>query len=196
MQATDRPALLSAPIARLGRLTALLAVGLGLGACSSTAWKKDDKVYQKESFQSTETYSRLFDASTANTCEAARRALMSQGYVISTARADFVAGNKAFQPESDVHVQISFNVVCAPESKNGQVSTAYVNAIQDRYTLKKSPSSASVGVSAIGSLSIPLGSSDDSMVKVASETIPAGSFYDGFFASMQRYLHLQEAEEN
>ena len=39
-----------------------------------------------------------------------------------------------------------------------------------------------------GSLSSPLSASEDSLVKVASETIPAGAFYDRFFALMQRNL--------
>ncbi len=68
------------------------------------------------------------------------------------------------------------------------------NAIQDRYALKKSPNSATVGVAAFGSLSIPLAASDDSLVKVASETIPAGPFYDRFFALMQRNLAQQAGE--
>jgi hypothetical protein len=63
-----------------------------------------------------------------------------------------------------------------------------VNAVQDRYTLKKSNTSASVGLSVFGSLSLPIGSSDDSMVKVASETIPAGVFYQRFFALVEHYL--------
>jgi len=71
----------------------------------------------------------------------------------------------------------------------------YVNAIQDRYVLKKNPNSATVGVSAIGSVSIPLTPSEDSLVKVASETIPAGPFYDRFFVLMQRNLAPHEDEQ-
>jgi hypothetical protein len=51
-----------------------------------------------------------------------------------------------------------------------------------------------VGLAAIGSLSIPFTASDDSMVKVASETIPAGPFYDRFFALMQRFLRETSTE--
>src|SRR5688500_13574299 len=42
----------------------------------------------QEQFGSTATYSRLFDAPAAKTCEAARRALLSQGYIINRAAAD------------------------------------------------------------------------------------------------------------
>ena len=165
-----------------------------LAGCNTTS-PGSLKVYQSEGFQSDETFSRLFDAPVDLTCEAARRALLSQGYVVSVVKTDAINGSKSFQPQGDVHVQIEFHVVCAPEGQSGHLATAYVNALQDRYALKKSPNSASVGLAAIGSVSIPFTGSDDSMVKVASETIPAGPFYDRFFALMQRYLREQTATE-
>lgn len=176
----------------LPRLAAVAVLAL-VGGCKTTSGPI--KVYQDEGFESGETYSRLFDAPVEQTCEAARRALLSQGYVVSVLKADAVNGTKSFQPEGDIHVQIEFHVVCASDGGSGKIATAYVSALQDRYTLKKSPNSASVGVSAIGSVSIPFMSSDDSMVKVASETIPAGPFYDRFFTLMHRYLREQAASE-
>lgn len=178
--ATRRPA--RAVLA--GLLTPLLLAG-----CLSTPAARL-KVYQDERFTA-EDFSRLFDAPAEITCEAARRALLSQGYVVTVKRADAINGVKSFQPEGDVHVQIEFHVVCAAEGAGNKVATAYVNALQDRYALKKSNNSASLGVAAIGSVSIPLSSSEDSLVKVASETIPAGPFYDRFFALMQRYVREQ-----
>ena len=65
---------------------------------------------------------------------------------------------------------------------------AFANALHDRYALKKSPSSASVGVGVVGSVSLPFGASDDAMVKVASETITARDFYDRFFGLVAHYL--------
>ncbi|MCM8593933.1 DUF2242 domain-containing protein [Accumulibacter sp.] len=171
----------------LGLISMLLACG---GAPRSVT------VYQNERFEPSETFSRLFDASVEATCEAARRALLGQGYLLTAVRPDSLSATKNFQPEGDVHVQIVFNVVCAPEpSPAGSVTTAYVSAVQDRYVLKKSPNSASVGVAALGSLSIPLTASDDSLVRVASETIPAGQFYDRFFALMLRNLVAHPGDE-
>ena len=122
------------------------------------------------------------------TCEAARRALLSQGYIIGSARSDALTGAKRFQPEGEVHIEISFHVVCVPEGQDGALATAYVSAQQDRYVLKKVPNNTSVGVGMFGSISLPLSSSEDSLVKVGSETIPAGPFYDRYFALMQRLL--------
>ncbi len=174
-------------------LLAALLLGV-LPACGSTPGSRV-AVYQNERFEAGETFSRLFDAGVDATCEAARRALLSQGYLLTTVRPDAIAASKHFQPEGEVHVQIAFNVVCALEGSQGKLATAYVSAIQDRYALKKSSNSASVGVSALGSVSIPLTPSEDSLVKVASETIPAGPFYDRFFALMQRLLAQQVDEQ-
>ena len=45
-----------------------------------------------------------------------------------------------------------------------------------------------MGVGAIGSLSLPFSSSDDALVKVASETLTDERFYDRFFALIDRFL--------
>jgi hypothetical protein len=143
---------------------------------------------EPEAFGSTTTHSRRFETAPAYTCEAARRALLSQGFVITAADGERVNGRKYFQPEPEVHVQLEFHTVCAPDGRGGRATLAFVNALQDRYALKKSNNSASVGVGAIGSLSLPFTSSDDSLVKVASETITSAPFYDRFFTLLNRYL--------
>jgi hypothetical protein len=157
-----------------------------LAACSTTK----PTVYQGEEFSETSTFSHDFATSAPATCEAARRTLLSQGYIIKQAKADLVDGHKHFQPESDVHVEIEFHVVCAPNDGQGKSTTLFVSATQDRYALKKTNNSASVGLSVLGSVSMPIGSTSDSLVKVASETIPAGQFYDRFFGLIEHYLGL------
>jgi hypothetical protein len=177
---------------RPGRARGLLLAALlacTVAACGGAT--RNVTVYPSEDFAADETFARLFDASAEATCEAARRALLSQGYLLTAVKPDAVSASKNFQPQADVHVQIVFNVVCTSEAGHEELSTAYVSAIEDRYTLKKNPNSASVGVAAIGSLSIPVGANEDSLVKVASETIPAGPFYDRFFALMHRNLAQQ-----
>ena len=161
--------------------TAALAL---LSACSST----QPAAFQREEFQASNTFSRSFDGTEAQTCEAVRRALLSQGYVVLIANADLVNARKSFQPEHDSHVQIEFRVVCTAQRKGTRPTLAFVSALQDRYALKKSNNSASVGVGAIGSLSLPFTSGEDSLVKVASETIAASSFYDRFFKLVTSYL--------
>lgn len=174
------------------RCPAPIAALLAVVAASGCAWQpaadaRDPmSTYRQERFQPDETYSRLFDAGVQQTCEAARRALLSQGYVITTAHDDSIAGRKRFQPDGEVHVEISFTVVCVPEG--GSLATAFVSAQQDRYVIKKVPNNTSLGVGMFGSISVPLSSTEDSLVKVGSQTIPAGPFYDRFFALMHRLL--------
>jgi hypothetical protein len=168
--------------------SALLAGTVSL-ACLLTACGSGVKSFPlQEKFGSTATYSRLFDATAAQTCEASRRALLSQGYIINTARTDLVEGQKSFQPEAESHLQMVIRVVCAPESPDGKISLGFVTALQDSYQLKKSNNSASLGVGAIGSVSLPFTSGNDSMVKVGSVTISSDEFYESFFDLVSRYL--------
>jgi hypothetical protein len=159
-----------------------------LAACTTSR----QAVYQNEAFGDTNTYSHVYLASAAETCEAARRALLSQGYVITSSRADAVNGRKNFQPNGEVHAEIEFHVVCAPDSADGKNSVAFVNALQDHYALKKTNNAASVGVPALGSVPRPFPASDDSLVKVASQTILESKFYDRFFGLVERYLPASE----
>lgn len=166
-------------------LATVLATGLLLAGCA-TQQKARNITY--ETFQSDDTHARHYDATDAQACEAARRALLSQGYLVGQAKNDFVNGRKNFQPERETHVEIDLRVVCAPEGDTGGTAVVFVSALQDRYALKKSSTSASLGVGAIGSLSLPFSASDDSMVKVASQTIADAAFYERFFALIDRYL--------
>ncbi|MBY0455274.1 MAG: DUF2242 domain-containing protein [Burkholderiaceae bacterium] len=149
----------------------------------------------QENFGSVATYSRLFDASPNQTCEAARRALLSQGYIVDTTTLALVEGKKNFQPDSESHLQMMIRVVCVPESNNGKISLGFVSALQDRYTLKKTNSSASLGVGAIGSVSLPFMAGSEAMVKIGSETIASEDFYESFFDLVKRYLAVDEVSD-
>lgn len=157
---------------------------LGIAGCSTTP----ATVYKEEKFDSTNIYSRRFDVSSTVACEAVRRTLLSQGYVIGAVTANQVNGTKSFQPNSDAHVQIAFRVVCTDDDAKGDKSSVYVNALEDRYALKKVNNVASLGVGVLGSVSLPFSASDDSLVKVASETIASEKFYSRFFYLVKRFL--------
>jgi hypothetical protein len=150
----------------------------------------------QEQFASSTTYSRTYGAAPAETCEAARRALLSQGYVINTATKDLVHGRKNFQPGTETHVEMEIRVVCAPETRSGKSTLGFVTAQQDRFALKKSNSAASLGVGAVGTLSLPFSASDDSLVRVASETIASEDFYERLFILIHRFLLDEDEEEN
>ncbi|MDR5809835.1 DUF2242 domain-containing protein [Caballeronia sp. LZ019] len=167
---------------------AFVSLGLlALAACGGRAATTPS--YQQELFSSgASPYAHNFDATVKETCEAARRALLSQGFLTTMAQPDTVDATKNFQPNAETHVVVSFHVVCTPGENTANQSIAYVNAVQDGYALKKSDTSASVGLSVLGSLSLPIRSNSDAMVKISSETVPAGKFYDRFFNLMGHYL--------
>jgi hypothetical protein len=177
-----------------------VAAALVLAGCGTATQRVN---YDPEEFDSTTTHARSYPATEAQTCEAARRALLSQGYLISAANADLVTGRKSFQPTSEVHVEVEFRVVCAHEGASEGAaksatgargkgvaprSIAFVTALQDRYGIKKTNNSATLGVGVLGSVSLPFSSSDDAMVKLASETLTDERFYDRFFALLDRFL--------
>jgi hypothetical protein len=169
--------------------TVLLTV---LAACSSDPGVS---VSRYENFDSEETHSRLIDASPARACEAARRALLSQGYLIDAAAADGVSGRKTFQPERETHVELQMRVVCVADGSAGNVATLFVSGTEERYALKKGSTSASVGVGALGSVSLPFLSGDEALVRVGSRTITQPQFYDRFFLLVYRHLGRTSADE-
>lgn len=174
-------------LAGAGCLVALAA----LVGCNSSIPKQ---VPVQESFASSATFSRTFDASPSNTCEAARRALLSQGYIATARTAELIEGRKSFQPDADLNLEMTIRVVCVPQTSDGQVSIGFVTALQDRYIVKKSANSASLGVGALGSVSLPFSSYSDSLVKVGSETIATSGFYDSFFELVEGYLTRDREE--
>lgn len=161
----------------LATLTAVLA------GCSSPK-----PAYEREDFAQSDTFSRTFPAASNAACDAGRRALLSQGYNIDKFEPSRVTGHKNFQGEDGQHTQISFNIECASDGSSNERATVFANAVQDRYSIKRTSNSASVGVSVLGQVSMPFGASDDSLVKTGSQTVSRPKFYEGFFQLLQRFL--------
>lgn len=172
----------------LSRRLLPLAASLLLAGCAALASSPVPLGdYQLEAFNA-DTFVRHYVAPPARTCEAARRALLSQGYVLTPAQPEQVTGRKYFQPTAEHHVQLEFRVVCAPELGDAQAATMFVSGLKEQYVVRKVKDSASLGVGGIGSLSLPLEGSLDSMVKVASETVTDAALYARFFELVHGYL--------
>ncbi|WP_424461394.1 DUF2242 domain-containing protein [Ottowia sp.] len=166
----------------------LLAPVLVLGGCAGLSRNPAPLInYKPETFGAS-TYSRRFAANPAQTCEAARRALLGQGYIVVSAAAEQVTARKFFQPNPDHHVQLEFRVVCAAEVGEGGDTIAFANGLQDQYNVRKVKESASLGVGGFGSLSLPVEGGTDTMVKVASETVTDERLYQSFFDLLAGYL--------
>jgi uncharacterized protein CbrC (UPF0167 family) len=164
-------------------------VPLVLAACAALSPSQPTPLlnYQPESFGSG-AFSRHFSASPGRTCEAARRALLGNGYVVTNATTEQVTARKYFQPDAVHHVQLEFKVVCASQVGDGDASVAFANSVKEQYVMRKVKDSASVGVGGIGSLSLPVEGGLDALVKVSSETVVDSPLYERFFSQVNAYL--------
>ena len=108
------------------RATAGVLLLSAVAGCSS----HKTAIYEHESFDDSGTFSRNYPVSDAASCEAARRALLSQGYIITSNDPKLVSGHKSFQQTGETHLEISFNVVCAQDGSGDQRSTMFANALQ------------------------------------------------------------------
>ena len=108
-------------------LRAVVAVLLlaGLAGCSS----KKTAVYEHENFDDSGTFSRNYPVTDKASCEAARRALLSQGYIITSNDPKMISGHKSFQQTGESHLEISFNVVCADDGGSEHHAAMFANAL-------------------------------------------------------------------
>ena len=143
-----------------------------LGACGIS------NVYREEAFSKESPYQRHFLRGETQVCDAAQRTLLSQGYRIEQASELNVRAKKDFQPDDEVNITIDVDVTCHAD---GSGSTAYANAVQTTYELKKTAGGASLSVPGAGSISMPWSKTTDTLVKVAGETISDETFYRRFF---------------
>ncbi|WP_035512402.1 DUF2242 domain-containing protein [Paraburkholderia nodosa] len=182
---------MSAPLRSAVLAVTTVTLAAALGACSSPK-----PGFQEDQLLSTapSQFSRSFSYASADACESSRRALLSQGYMTTMTRNDTVDATKNFQPTMDQHIVVEVHVVCTPGDASN-TSMVYVNAVQNGYALKKSDTSASVGLSILGSVSLPIRSNSDEMVKISSETIQSGPFYSRFFDLVGKYLNASARSE-
>jgi len=171
------------------RVVYALAFCLVLAACGAKPAR-----FTQESFSIDSPYKSRLDSNSTIACESARRVLLGDGYIIDTYNKEHIKGRKAYLSDSDRSTFIEMNVVCVDEPDGSMV---YANGLLSTYDVKRSGGSASVGVSALGSVSLPFGQSVDSMVKTSDETILDREFYRRFFNVVHIVMaRIKKAEEN
>lgn len=138
------------------------------------------------SVKPTSPYQRQFAEDPASVCAAANRALLGDGYLTESLVNDKLKGRKSYRVDNEHNAVIDMTIFCLANSDGG--SSVYANGLRTLYEMKKSSTSASVGVSVFGSLSLPIGQSADSMVKTTEETISEREFYAAFFSALETNL--------
>ena len=167
----------------------MLSFCIVLAACGAKPAR-----FTQESFSIDSPYKSRLDSNATIACESARRVLLGDGYIIDTYSKENIKGRKAYLSDSDRSTFIEMNVVCVDEPDGSMV---YANGLLSTYDVKRSSGSASVGVSAFGSISLPFGQSADSMVKTSDETILDREFYRRFFNVVHIVMaRIKKAEEN
>jgi len=132
-------------------------------------------------------YQKQFSEDAASTCAAANRALLGDGYLTEPIVNDKLKGRKSYRIDSEHTAVVDMTVTCLTNTDGG--SSVYANGLRTIYEMKKSSTSASVGVSVFGSLSLPIGQSPDSMIKTTEETISEPAFYASFFSALESSLN-------
>lgn len=160
-----------------------LFAALLLAACGGV------DVYREESFKADSPFKQNYPLPAAKACVAAQLAILSQGYKISLSDNSAIYAQKDFQPDDDINVTIELNVVCK-EYQGGSI--VFANAVQTKYELKKSRQSTSLGIPSVGSISLPMGKTTESLVKIGGETVSDPLFYRRFFALVSTYLDSQK----
>lgn len=169
------------------RLAACL-LALALAGCNSLSPTPPPatRVFDSERFDNAAPYSRAFAFNPAAACQAARRALLSQGYMLYMEEAARLHGRKFFRPANGQVVELAINVVCLPGTAAGSTgAVVFATAWQDAFITKRNPVAASVGMPVLGNLSMPVASTEDSLIKVGVETVQDPDYYARFFTLLQ-----------
>ncbi|MBL8447612.1 MAG: DUF2242 domain-containing protein [Zoogloeaceae bacterium] len=154
-------------------VSALIPV-LYLAACATP-----QPVHLVERFDPQSPYQHFFRTNKEAACDAGRRALLSQGYVVERPSADVLQGTKFFQPDPERSTTLQVSLVC---TTSGGGAVIYANARELRFALKAGGSSAGLSVAGLGSISLPWGAANENLIKTGEATVTDTDFYQRFFS--------------
>ena len=152
---------------------------------------KPSPAWRTEAFAEETPFEYRTPAAPKDSCAVGQRALLSQGYQVEGLQAQTVRGRKFFEPTPGHHMELAISLVCLPTQAG---SVLYASALQTRYELKTSTTSAGVSVAGMGSISLPWLSDKDSLVKVGEETVADPEFYRRLFSLIRSMEDLTLTE--
>jgi hypothetical protein len=171
------------------RLITLAAAALAAGCSIAPQVPTDSRVFEQERFATDAPFSRAVNASPETACDGARRVLLGQGYALHQSEPARLQARKFFRPAHGTGVELAMAITCLSSgAAPNTTTTVYVVAWQDEFITKRSAVSASVGLPVMGNVSMPVATTEDTLVKVGVETVQDRAFYERFFVRLQGTL--------
>ncbi len=140
---------------------------------------------EREEFHTDSRHSRNFIATAEPVCEAARRVLLRDGYIVEDSANQDLVGAKEFQIEENRHAILRLYVTCGQRASG---STLFVTATEEHFDVKTSRQGTSIGVPLLSPISISSTSEADNQVKTRGETVTDKGFYERFYRGVQQEL--------
>ena len=157
----------------------LLLIPLVLAACGGPR-----SYSRNEDFQGDPRHRRDFSQAAEPLCDAARRVLLGEGYLVeSEASALTLAGAKEFREEDNRHGVLRLHINCAERSGG---ATLFVTATEELFEVKTNRQSTAVGLPLLSPISVHSKSESEGPVKIGGETVSDRNFYEGFYRAVQR----------
>ena len=138
-----------------------------------------------EEFAADARHHRDFATDVATLCDAARRVLLGDGYLVTRGEDQYLVGGKEFQVAEQQHAIVNVHVSC--ERRAGG-STLYVTATEEHYDVKASRQSSSIGFPIVAPIYYGTQSEVNGQVKTHGETVAERGFYERFYRAVQRQL--------
>jgi hypothetical protein len=143
---------------------------------------------EREAFKADSRHSRNFPVTEKSVCEAARRVLLRDGYIVEEDTGQNLIGEKSFQIEEHQHAILRLYTTCDPVPGG---ATLFVTATEEHFDVKTSRQNTSIGVPILSPISIRNKSEVDNQVKTRGETVTDKGFYERFYRGVQQELARQ-----
>ena len=140
---------------------------------------------EREAFASDARYRRDYTTGAAPLCDAARRAMLGDGYVVGRPDELRLIGGKQFQVDEKQHAILMLYVHCDPRAAG---STLFVTATEERFDVKATRQSSSLGFPLLAPLYFGTLVESDNQVKIRGETVTQTTFYERFQRAVEREL--------
>ena len=159
---------------------ALLSLAGLLTACGGTG-----NYAEREDFAPDARHRQDYAVSATVLCDAARRALLGDGYVVTRSEGERLYGGKEFQIDESRHAIINLYVNCDPRTGG---STLFVTATEEHFDVMTSRQSSSIGFPVLAPLYFGTMLESDQQVKTRGETVRQSAFYERYYRAVQREL--------